>query len=433
MMLFLASFVSAAFAQDTGTSPLYCEDTECAAYYDAICHPVPVAAPDVCPLQAFPAEDTPDSSWVTGDGHWHRDGAWAFLPARDPFNEVFSVAPTSLTAGSTYDPRRPGLGDRVDVSDEENECAIIKPDGKIFCWGNSQMQPAQKLLTPLTGGEPYSHIDAGYWANSIVQAIYGALDATGHVVLWGGTNTGGVTGTIVTTMPTGGGWDTFALGNSAACVADEQATSGITCWGSDTNLLLSGAPTTGTYQSIAIGRFTALAITKGSVPGDGGSMTLWGAGSAQQVDFRSRAPGTSDILSAELTESGPQVGLAWHDDHTLTVWQQFDGPGMMDMLENVPCTNTDEDPRAGDADTTNCPAGADRSWHGRVKFRTMPRMSHTSTGSICGVVQEDPDNVYNCGDMICWGHIGSSSGVPQVITTCPESIESQAYCKSTSY
>lgn len=39
-------------------------------------------------------------------------------------------------------------------------------------------------------------------------------------------------------------------------------------------------------------------------------------------------------------------------------------------------------------------------------------------GSICGVVESDPDNIWQFGDVICWGHMGESTDAPLLKAVC---------------
>lgn len=177
--------------------------------------------------------------------------------------------------------------------------------------------------------------------------------------------------------------------------------------------IVTGRPTTGNYDWIALSEFNALAIDTSGAP------VLWGNTSlAQYADFRSEVVSAaatvgSPIKEAYLHDSG-RYGVLWHEDRTLTIVEEDSGQN--DILGDAPCGSG------------SCVTGLVDFYHSDIQWRTAPRLNEKSADPmICGVVALDPGATYSCGDVLCWGTFYSGgSGVPELVHEC--TTDEQAFC-----
>lgn len=341
------------------------------------CPPEPT---DACALQALPSDDFYAVEWVDNAGSWHANAWWSTVQVSDDHPSVYRFDPT-MAASTT--------------NTHEQACAIDDV-GAIRCYGNSNAN--SQISGRPTGAEPYASLAVGNVASSSATGqAWGAINSSGQVVTWGNVTAN----SFNTNRPSGSGYDAVAVGfGPVGCAADQSGT-GVSCWGSDTQSIVSGAPSTGTYKALGIGRYVAGGVTTA------GALTLWG--SSTSSGFRSTWPGGTDVLEVFFNEVSDQVGVAYHTDHTITVWQN-PSVGQLRAIKNVPCLTG-----------TNCPGTADKFHRTATTFRTAPRMVKADAPiSICGVVESDPNGQYGCGDVICWGHYAENTGDPVVISECAD-------------
>lgn len=187
--------------------------------------------------------------------------------------------------------------------------------------------------------------------------------------------------------------------------------SGVTCWGNDTQAIVSGRPTTGSYKYVALSQFNALAITTAGAP------VMWGSSQAQYADFRTEVASAASAVASPIVEAhlheGGKFAVLWHADRTLTIVEE--GLGQNEIIEYAPCGSG------------SCPGGTVDQYHTDVQFRTAPRINENKASPIvCGVVASDPGGVYTCGEVICWGEALHDSGAPESVHTCTS--DERAYC-----
>lgn len=346
---------------------------------------------DSCALQAVPSDDQDAVSWIDNAFGWHRNRpTWALDQVSDLDPTSYLLDPTQAASTSTS---------------AEQACAIDHLSGAIHCYGNSNANG--QISGRPTGSEPYTSLAVGNVAalNSTNQA-WAALNGSGVVTLWGY----GGTGTFVSGKPTASGFDGVAVGFGPVGCAVDSAVAGVSCWGSDTQLIVSNRPTTGNYKAVGIGRYNAGAVSTT------GSLTLWGASATAYVNFRNTWTGATDVSEVFFTEVGEVIGLAYHTDGTITIWQNPNSTGgQLRVIKNVPC-----------ATGVNCPTGAARAYRTVVQFRSAPRLTKSDApASICGVVRYDPNGTYACGDVICWGHYAENTDDPQLVQECAD----PTYCQ----
>lgn len=336
---------------------------------------------DSCALQAVPSDDQIAVQWIDNMFTWHANRQWSIVQVSDDSPAIYQLDPTS--AASTTDTN-------------EQACAIDHLTGAIRCYGNSNANG--QITGRPTGSEPYSSLAVGYVAaSSSTTQVWAALNGSSGIVTWG--NVG--TGTFSTAKPTATGFEAVAVGFGPVGCAVDSSVAGVSCWGIDTQLLVTNRPTTGNYKAVGVGRYVAGAVTTT------GSLSLWG--SSISLNFRNTWTGATDVDQVFFTEVGDQVGLAYHTDGTVTVWQN-PTVAQQRVIKNVPCTTG-----------LNCPGTAAKSFRTNVQFRTSPRLTKSDQpASICGVVRYDPDGTYACGDVICWGHYGEITDNPLVINECAD-------------
>lgn len=360
-----------------------------------VCNP----PPDYCPLQAVPSDDSMSVEWVTGIGQWYASTQWSTVQLSDEHPSLVHLQPNM--AGAAW----PGSGN-------ENSCGLATATdvnhslGDIVCWGN--LNSEGQITSRPTGGEPYSSISVGHLGNGGSAGTYGALDSSGGIVIWGV----GDNGAFDTGRPTATGFDALAIGYGQVGCAVDSSVAGVNCWGSNTQSIVSGAPSSGNYRAVGIGRYTAGAVSTT------GSLSLWGA-TGTSATFRSNWPTISGAGVKEVffNESGAHAGVAWMEDtdpndgvdhnKRAVIWMYTDASNTA-LIQNAPC-------KPG----VSCPATNAKWFETKVKFRTAPRMTKLDApGSICGVVESDPDNIWQFGDVICWGHMGESTDAPLLKAVC---------------
>lgn len=342
---------------------------------EALCQPT-----DSCALQAVPSDDFSGVQWIGNDHTWHANRWWATDVVSDDHPSIYLLQPTSASVTST---------------NSEQTCAIDYMTGAIHCYGNAN---ANGQITGRPTGSSYTSLAVGNMAaaNS-TGSVWAALDAPGNIVTWG--NVG--TGTFATAKPTTSGFDAVAVGFGPVGCAVDSTGAGVNCWGVDTNLIVTNRPTTGTYKAVGIGKTVAGAVSTS------GSLTLWGSSSS--LNFRNTWSGATDVSEVFFTEVGDQVGVAYHTDGTITIWQN-PSVSRVPAIANVPCKPL-----------VDCPGTATKVYRTAIQFRTAPRLTKADQpASICGVVKYDPDSNYSCGDVICWGHYGQTGGVPVLIQECAD-------------
>lgn len=368
-----------------------CESDPGYPFPQICCDPLPV---DACAKQAV-VSDMNDVFWISGYGVWQDWGGWDVTPTKsddDPWNGLFRAT----ASGASYD----GL------SNSDVTCAVTKSTGAIWCWGN--VNGNTQITGRPTGGEPYSSLDTGNWGGSAGSTgIWVALDEDGVVKKWGKPNT-----TFDNNIPTASGFESVSIGYGPTGCAVDSAVAGVTCWGDNTHLITSTAPTTGNYAWVALSRFNALAVTTT------GGVTMWGNTALQQyADFRTEvanavAAVASPVVEAHLHESG-KYAVLWHADRTLTIVEE--GSGQDEIIEYAPCGSG------------SCPTGGVDNYHTNVQFRTAPRINENKAHPIvCGVVASDPGGLYTCGEVICWGESLHDTTAPQSIHEC--TTDEQAFC-----
>lgn len=360
----LTLIVSWAFAQEC-SSP---------CTYEELCLPAPL---DACAYQADASDDFQGVQWVDRQGGWHATQHWASSPTYSDDHPSLYLFEPGLTGGAASGTNEAG-------------CGVEASTGAIRCWGN--MNGSGQISGRPTGGEPYSELTLG---NN--DTVFGALTGSGAVAVWGNVTANGFN----SGKPSGTGYDTIAVGyGPVGCVAD-TAGSGVTCWGNNAQSIVSGAPSTGSYTDLAIGRYSAFAVKSD------GTLASWG--SATSSTLRSNCSGLTNVSEVYLQETGTQFIVAYHSDGTLTVCQDS-AQSQIRAIRNGPCVNG-----------TNCPGTADKSWTFEPEFRTSPRPSRQDQpGDVCGVIRSDPNSQYECGDVICWGHYAETTGDPMLVNECDD-------------
>lgn len=345
--------------------------------YEDLCLPEPL---DSCAWQAVPSDDFQAVEWIDHQGAWHGNTHWATSPhlsGDHPSTYVWDV--------SEY--MRGGAGSGTN----EASCAIDVSSGAINCWGN--YNGSSQITGRPTGGEPYSSL-----TEAQSDTVWAALSNSGSVVTWGNVTTN----SFDANKPSGSGYDTIAVGyGPVGCVADTGG-SGVTCWGNNAQSIVSGAPTTGSFTHLAIGRYNAVGVKTD------GTLVMWGgSGLAASVALRTNCSGLTGVSKVWLQESGTEFMVAYNTDQTVTVCQETTS-AQIRAIKNGPCING-----------TNCPGTADKVWTFEPTFRTSPLPSRQDApGDICGVIKSDPNGQYSCGDVICWGHYAETTGDPALKNEC---------------
>lgn len=356
---------------------VWCEDTGGTPPEPEPC-PVGVVCIDDCPMQAIGSDDFVSVQWITNRYHdWQTNGpnfSTVLQPDGDPATKMFQ--PNSASGTTNV---------------HELTCSLTT-DGEINCYG---LPDQYGQITGHPTGTGYTDLAVGNNSGTYNnRQAWAALTSTGAITVWGYTALFGFS-----TPPTATGFDDVAVGYGPVGCAVDSAVPGVSCWGADVKQLVSNAPTTGYYTAVALGAQVGGAVTTT------GELVMWGD-PAVISSFTSVWPGYTDVVDVSFNESGTGLGTVWHEDGTITVWQSSTAVGQAKAISNGPCVS-------------NCPAVTADIFESDVSFRTMPWMNKGSmVTSICGVVANDPDGVYNCGDVICWGKFAESSGIPAIKATC---------------
>lgn len=337
---------------------------------------------DYCPVVGFVGEGTAATLFedtLTGELFWEGSSTFEVTPNNfgDPtMLTVFANPYDVISYGSTPD----AWGAGVDT------------DGYLWGWGTG-------LPTGIPSGEePYSSPQCGSTGRCAV------LDATGHAEVW--FNTSGSFGT----PPAAANFDVLAVGREVGCAADSDTATGVTCWGSNADNLVSNPAKPGSgYQivDVAVARYVAVAVDVY------GNTYCWRTSRSSMAalanEFCANRP-MNGIATVDLSETGELFGVAHHLDGTATIWQPNDDGNTNDPLTGAP--GWDAYGRNGLFQFK--PKGPD----GEIVFRSIGVNIYHADG-VVGVIEDPMDlvegyNVYEPGDVLSWD---SDTG-PQIIETC---------------
>ncbi len=325
---------------------------------------------DYCPAVGYVGTGTSAVLWestTTGELYWEGSSTFETTPNNfgDPtWSTTFNNTVDVISYGST--PSAWGAG--------------VDDSGYLWAWGTG-------ITTGLPSGEePYSSPQCGSTGRCAV------LDSGGHAEVWWGTS--GLFGT----PPAAGLFDVLAVGREVGCAADSDTATGVTCWGSNADNLVTNPNKPGSgvqVVDIAVGRYVAVAV---DVNGDTYCWHTARTGFWEAADeFCANRP-MDGIASVDVSETGQLFGVAQHFDGTATVWEWSDGGNTTDALSGAPGWDTYGVPGLNQYK----PQGPS----GEIVFRSIGVNIYHADG-VVGVI-DDPKgliegpNVYAYGDVLYW-------------------------------
>lgn len=265
------------------------------------------AAAETCPVKFFGEPGTSAILWedtVTGDIWWEGSSTFETTPwtVSDPETTWFTE--DMVNYGST--PYAWG--------------AAITVDGDLNTWGYGI------TTTTPSGEEPYSSPECGKTGKCVV------LDNGGHVE----TFFNGSSGSFNSGRPTAGNFDGVAVGLDVGCSWDNDTATGVTCWGSNADNLVSNPDKPGSgYQiyDVAVGRYAAAAA---DIYGDTYCWHTSRSGFWASADeFCANRP-LDGVERIEVNEYGELFGVAHMFDGTAVIWEWNDGVNTNESLTGAP-------------------------------------------------------------------------------------------------
>lgn len=334
-----------------------------------------------CPMQAYPSPHTQETIlWDTGTPgvhEWRTGYGWSATPyTADPTVQDFYGDFTAVATTSTSIEWSMG----------------INTSGELVTWGGQGVTTG----TP-SGDEPYLSVATGSTGRMAVTNRYREIE------VWGN-NTANFT-----SVPTGS-FNRLGVGRDVGCASNSTTNTGVTCWGVNTEGLVTHAdiPTTGYYDYIDVGRYAAFAVdVDGNMVGWGTTRTASNPALVQA--FIDNAP-TTGVRRVQVNEVSTLFGVAWMLDGTVVIWQG--NGGLVDVITGAPGWDTYGD----NSLKYYIPEGPD----GYITWRSLPRIAIQDNGTIAGVINDgqgliEGSNTYEYGDAYVWSEAVSYA---QLIDVC---------------
>lgn len=334
-----------------------------------------------CPVMGFVAQSAGETTlfyndtagaytFVDADGDW-KATPYTTLPASVAWTDDFTAVGTGSTSSEW------GIG--------------ISTSGSLEGFGSN-------VTTGIpSGSAPYSSPKSGSTAR------FSVLNSSGTPVNWGNS-----ANSWLTSEPTTTGFTGLDVGRDVGCAVSDVNNTGVTCWGYDLEGMIASAsrPTTGYYQSVAVGRYVIVAVdTSGNVTG--WRTTRTASGMITLADqFLANMP-TTGVESVVVNETGSLVGVAYMTDGTITIWQD-NGASLHTALKSAPGFST----YGTNTDRVYVPEGPT----GFLTFRSQPEIDPYSSVSSIGAVVDNPQGLvegthtYAYGEALRWDNATTSYG-----------------------
>lgn len=328
------------------------------------------------------------------------------------------------------------------VPDREDSTIGIGPQGNLVVDGWSlatwtdkalgQTDPRWRLWSFMDGDEGSSgkQVACGSPQDTMGMDCIGQSDTAGII-----SNAPGDVGVSFVTVDVSSKMQAAAL----------DSTGKIWAWGANTFNFVADAPTAANYVDVSVGYYMGIGVRAsdgeldffGHSPPwadacesfvgdvvkadsqnsvilavlDTGELKVCGNPAwADLADYQAKAPQTHDVLDVECNDFGPRVCVAWHTDHTITIWQDAAGLTSEALIHSISYNTS-------------------RSFRSVESYQQIPKITDDH---VCGVVEASngqtfwdithPDGVGfhepHPGQGLCWGRGSSSANQPRTIGRC---------------